>query len=203
MLTRQTRIQLAIFAVVTVFAVGAIAIFFLNLPAKLGLGVYQVKAEFATGGGIYPHANVTYRGVTVGRVEKIGLMHNGIVADMRLNSSTPVPDNVTATVKSVSAVGEQYIDLVPPEHPAESMLGNHSIIGLDRTFVGQDIAGMLDQAQQLVNSINNTRLQDLLSETFKAFNGSGPELSRLIQSSRVLVDQANAHADLQTELRAL
>ena len=43
-----------------------------------------------------------------------------------------------------------------------------------------------------MSSLNNTRLQDLLRETFKAFNGSGPELARLIQSARSLIDEANA-----------
>jgi phospholipid/cholesterol/gamma-HCH transport system substrate-binding protein len=192
MLSRLTRIQLAIFAIVTVLAVGAITAFYLHLPAKLGIGSYNVDANFAIGGGIYRNANVTYRGVTVGRVEDLGLTDDGVVAKMRLNSNTPVPDNVTATVKSVSAVGEQYIDLVPPEQASSSTLRNGSSIGQDRTAVGQDVEGLLKQADQLVSSVNNSRLQDLLAETFKAFNGSGPELARLIQSSRLIVDEANA-----------
>ena len=202
MLTRLTRIQLAIFALVTVLAVGAISVFFLHLPAKMGLGTYKVNAEFAMGGGIYPNANVTYRGVTIGRVEQLGLDHDGVMANMRLNSSTPVPADVTATVKSVSAVGEQYIDLVPPKDAKGStaMLRDGDTIGKDRTFVGQDVADLLAQADQLVSSIDNARLKDLLSETFKAFNGSGPELARLLQSSRVIVDTANAHVDETTKL---
>ena len=80
------------------------------------------------------------------------------------------------------------------------MLRDGSTIGQDRTFVGQDIAGLLQQADQLVSSINNTRLKDLLRETFNAFNGSGPELSRLIQSSRLIVDEANANAGQTTQL---
>ena len=191
MLDRLARIQLMIFAVITVLAVGAIAVFYLHIPAKVGLGSYKIDVNFVAGGGIYENANVTYRGVTIGRVESVGLTSDGIVANMRLNSGTPVPDNVTATVKSVSAVGEQYIDLVPPQDPTTSMLANGASIGQDRTAIGQDIAGMLQQADMLVSSIDNSRLQDLLSETFKAFNGSGPELARLIQSSRLLVDGAN------------
>jgi len=113
-LDRFSRIQLAIFAAVTVITVTAIAVAYLHVPAKLGLGSYRVSAEFVTGGGIYRNANVTYRGVTVGRVESVGLTDTGVVAQMRLNTNTAVPGNVTATVKSVSAVGEQYIDLVPP-----------------------------------------------------------------------------------------
>ncbi|MBI3212997.1 MAG: virulence factor Mce family protein [Mycobacterium sp.] len=200
MLDRLARIQLTIFAVVTVLAVGAISLFYLHLPAKAGLGTYKVDANFVAGGGIYPNANVTYRGVTIGRVDSVSLTDDGVVANMRLNSNTPVPNNVTATVKSVSAVGEQYIDLVPPSDPAGDKLANGASISKDRTQVGQDISEMLKQADSLISSIDNSRLQDLLKETFKAFNGSGPELARLLSSSRMIVDQANANVGQTTQL---
>lgn len=195
MLTRLTRLQLMIFAAVTVLTVGTMSVFYLRVPAAVGIGSYRVTANFEAGGGLYPNANVAYRGVTIGRVESLGLSAGGVVARMRLNSGTAVPDNVTATVKSVSAVGEQYIDLVPPEHPSPTTLRNGSDIGMERTAVGQDITGLLHQADGLVSSVGNSRLQDLLRETFRAFNGSGPELARLIQSSRLLVDEANANYD--------
>src|SRR6185312_12851174 len=200
MLDRLTRLQLTIFAIVTVLTVGAISIFYLHVPAALGIGSYNVKANFVAGGGLYQNANVTYRGVTVGRVESVGLSNDGVVANMRLNSGTPVPENVTATVKSVSAVGEQYIDLVPPENPSSEKLRNGANIGKDRTAIGQDISGLLDESEKLVASIGDTRLQDLLRETFKAFNGSGPELARLIESSRLLVDEANNNYGQTTQL---
>ncbi|BBZ64264.1 MCE family protein [Mycolicibacterium monacense] len=200
MLTRLTKLQLSIFAVVTVLTVGAISLFYLHLPAAVGIGAYDVTAKFTAGGGLYENANVTYRGVTVGRVEKVGLADDGVVASMRLNSGTPVPENVTATVKSVSAIGEQYIDLVPPERVSQSMLRDGANIGLDRTAIGQDISGLLEEADRLVSSIGDSRIQEVLRETFKAFNGSGPELSRLIQSSRLLVDEANANYDEVSQL---
>src|ERR1700744_6044203 len=120
MLDRLTRVQLAIFAVVTVITVVIMAIFYLRLPATLGIGTYRVSADFVAGGGLYKNANVTYRGVAVGRVDSVGLNPNGVTAEMRLNSGPPIPSNVTATVKSVSAIGEQYIDLVPPSDPASA-----------------------------------------------------------------------------------
>ncbi|WP_326545057.1 virulence factor Mce family protein [Mycolicibacterium sp. ND9-15] len=193
MLSRLTRFQLSIFAIVTVLTVGAISIFYLQLPAAVGIGTYRVTANFVAGGGLYENANVTYRGVTIGRVESVGLTDDSVIAKMRLNSGTPVPANVTATVKSVSAVGEQYIDLVPPEDASSAKLRDGSNIGVDRTAIGQDIAGLLQEAQNLVTSVDNSRLEDLLRETFKAFNGSGPELARMIQSARLLVDEANAN----------
>jgi phospholipid/cholesterol/gamma-HCH transport system substrate-binding protein len=50
----------------------------------------------------------------------------------------------------------------------------------------------LREADRLVSSLDNTRLQDLLRETFAAFNGAGPELARLLSSARSLIDEANA-----------
>lgn len=191
MLDRLTRLQLTIFSIVTVVCVGAISAFYLHLPAAVGIGAYHITAEFKAGGGLYQNANVTYRGVTIGRVENVSLDDTGVVASMRLNTDTDVPDNVTATVKSVSAIGEQYVDLVPPKDASTKLLRDGSNIGLDRTAVGQDIAVLLEQADTLVSSIGDARVQDLLRETFKAFNGSGPELARMIQSSRLLVDEAN------------
>jgi phospholipid/cholesterol/gamma-HCH transport system substrate-binding protein len=191
MLDRLARIQLTIFAIVTVLCVGAIAVFYLHVPARLGIGAYNITADFNSGGGLYTNANVAYRGVTVGRVEAVSLTNTSVQANMRLDSKYKIPDNVTATVKSVSAVGEQYIDLVPPANPSNTPLRDGSNIPESRTAIGQDIEGLLKQADALVSSISNTRLQDLLREAFKAFNGSGPELSRLIQSARGLVDEAN------------
>lgn len=190
---RLTKIQLAIFAVITVITLTVMAIFYLRLPATFGIGTYGVSADFVAGGGLYKNANVTYRGVAVGRVESVGLSPNGVIAQMRLNSETAIPSNVTATVKSVSAVGEQYIDLVPPGSPASGKLTNGSRIERQNTRIGQDVADLLKRAETLVNSLGDTRLRELLHETFIAANGSGPEMARLFESARLLVDEANAN----------
>jgi phospholipid/cholesterol/gamma-HCH transport system substrate-binding protein len=192
MFSRTTRIQLWVFAVVTLLSVGAIALLYVRVPARLGIGSYEVTANFVAGGGLYENANVTFRGVQAGRVEAVKLTDDGVAAHMRLDSSIKIPANSTATVKSVSAVGEQYVDFVPPTDPSPSPLGDGASIPEERTAIPQDVAELLREADRLVTSLDNARLQDLLREAFKAFNGSGPELARLIQSARVLIDEANA-----------
>ena len=87
----------------------------------------------------------------------------------------------------------------PGELSAEETAGFWSDVACVAQAV-EDIAGFLDQADKLVSSVGNSRLQDLLRETFKAFNGSGPELARLIQSSRLLIDEANANYGQVTQL---
>ncbi len=134
MIDRLTKIQLAIFAVITVITLTVMGIFYLRLPATFGLGTYGVSADFVAGGGLYKNANVTYRGVAVGRVESVALNPSGVTAEMRLNSGTPVPANVIATreecvghwraVHRPGAAGEsgarqvaQRIADRPAEHP--------------------------------------------------------------------------------------
>lgn len=193
MIDRLAKIQLSIFAVITVITLSVMAIFYLRLPATFGIGTYGVSADFVAGGGLYKNANVTYRGVAVGRVESVGLNPNGVTAHVRLNSGTAIPSNVTATVRSVSAIGEQYIDLVPPENPSSTKLRNGFRIQRQNTRIGQDVADLLRQAETLLGSLGDTRLRELLHEAFIATNGAGPELARLIESARLLVDEANAN----------
>ena len=69
MLTRTTRLQLVVFAVIAVLVIGFTAVRYANLGRLVGLrGYYVVQLELANAGGIFPQANVTYRGVSVGRV---------------------------------------------------------------------------------------------------------------------------------------
>lgn len=200
MIDRLAKIQLSIFAVITVITLSVMAIFYLRLPATFGIGTYGVSADFVAGGGLYKNANVTYRGVAVGRVESVGLNPNGVTAHMRLNSGTAIPSNVTATVRSVSAIGEQYIDLVPPENPSSTKLRNGFRIQRQNTRIGQDVADLLRQAETLLGSLGDTRLRELLHEAFIATNGAGPELARLIESARLLVDEANANYSQVSQL---
>jgi phospholipid/cholesterol/gamma-HCH transport system substrate-binding protein len=111
---------------------------------------------------------------------------------MRLDNPVPIPADVVATVHSMSAIGEQYVDLVPGERGGTEVLHGGSRIGRADTRVSQDVASLLREADRLVSSISDSRLQDLLRESFTAFNGSGPDLARLIQGARRLVDEANS-----------
>ncbi len=115
---------------------------------------------------------------------------------LNVDSAYDIPANVNADVRSVSAVGEQFVDLVPPEDSSSSnQLAGGAVIPVSRTSVPQDVGVMLDQADVLLASISDTRLRTVIDESFKAFNGSGPDLQRLIDSARLFVEEANKNSD--------
>ena len=69
--------------------------------------------ELPETGGLYGTGNVTYRGVEVGRVQSVGLTDTGVEAVLSLKSGIDIPSDLKAEVHSQSAIGEQYVDLLP------------------------------------------------------------------------------------------
>src|ERR1700742_2568216 len=113
MLSRCVRIQLAIFTIVGTIGVIAMVLFYIQAPTLLGIGRMTVTLELPATGGLYRFSNVTYRGVEMGKVTSVGLTPTGAKATLSLNTSPKVPADVQADVRSISAVGEQYVDLRP------------------------------------------------------------------------------------------
>ncbi|GGN84312.1 MCE family protein [Nocardia rhizosphaerihabitans] len=189
-LTRFVRIQLAIFAVLTVIGLVVMSGSYLQVPAMFGIGRYAVTVQLAATGGLYPTANVSYRGQNIGKVEGVRLTTAGVEADLSIDSDYKVPADSSAWVRSVSAIGEQYVDLVPTEQPSDKHLRDGSVIPEQRTHLPQDVGAMLDQADKLLATVADTRLKQVIDEAFHAFNGAGPDLQRFIDSAALLVQQA-------------
>ena len=112
-LPRPVWIQLAILGIITVVSVGIMAFGFIDVPALLGIGRYTVTVDLPASGRLYPTSVVSYRGTEVGRVESIDVTRDGVRAVLKLESGTPIPTPVQASVHSRSAVGEQFLELTP------------------------------------------------------------------------------------------
>jgi phospholipid/cholesterol/gamma-HCH transport system substrate-binding protein len=194
MLSRFVRIQLAIFTIVGIIGVIAMVLFYVQAPTLLGIGRMTVTLELPAAGGLYRFSNVTYRGVQVGKVTSVGLTPTGAKAIMSLGTSPKIPADLTAEVRSVSAVGEQYVDL-RPRTDSPPYLHNGSVIAMRDTTIPQAVGPMLDQVSALVNSIPKTKLGQLLDESFQGFNGSGYDLGSLFDSSAIVSRDANGVVD--------
>src|SRR6201993_4425165 len=194
MLSRFVRIQLAIFTIVGTIGVIAMVLFYIQAPTLLGIGRMTVTLELPATGGLYRFSNVTYRGVQMGKVTSVGLTPTGAKATLSLSTSPKVPADLTAKVLSVSAVGEQYVDL-QPNTDSPPYLQDGSKIGAQHTTIPQPVGPMLDQVSALVNSIPKTKLGQLLDESFQGFNGSGYDLGSLFDSTSTVSRDATGAVD--------
>jgi virulence factor Mce-like protein len=194
MLTRFVRNQLIIFTIASIVGVAVMLFAYMQVPTLLGLGRINVKMELPAAGGLYNFANVTYRGVQIGKVTDVKLTENGAVATLTLDTSPKIPADLQADVRSVSAVGEQYVDL-RPRTDSGPFLKDGSVIAKDSTSIPQEVGPMLDKLSSLVGSIPKDRIADLLDESFKAFNGAGPDFQSLLDSASKLTNDVNGVSD--------
>src|SRR5258706_12849153 len=104
MLTRATKLKLTAFALVSVLALAYTGFHYANLGRYFGSrGYYVVRLDLANGGGIYPHADVTYRGGPVGRVGAMRLTSRGIQGDLNISASaTPSPARLDTSSADLS-----------------------------------------------------------------------------------------------------
>ncbi len=197
--TRQILIQMVIFVVLAATALAIMVFGYMRVPALLGIGRYRVTMELDQSGGLYPRSNVTYRGVEVGTVEAVKLSDTGVVAVLSLNSKPRIPADLEAEVHSVSAVGEQYVQLLPRSGAGPS-LQEVGLIPRDRTSVPTDINEVLDATNSGLQAIPRDNLKTVVDEAFIAVGGLGPELRRLVTGATALSIDARANLDPLTTL---
>jgi phospholipid/cholesterol/gamma-HCH transport system substrate-binding protein len=199
-LSRRIIVQLAAFVVIAVVAGTIMAIGYVQLPAMLGIGRYTVTMELPTSGGLYPTANVTYRGTEVGRVQSVDLGRGGmVVAELSLKSGIDIPSNLSAQVHSQSAIGEQYVALLPRDDTSPP-LKDGDVIHKAEASVPPPIDKLLDSANAGLRAIPHDSLKTAIDESFTAIGGLGPDLSRIVGGSTQLAIDARTNLDSLTTL---
>ena len=168
----------------TVISLLVLGVYYLQIPALMGVGRYTLKAELPASGGLYPTANVTYRGVTIGKVTDIEPTEQGAEATMSIDSRYKIPVDATANVHSVSAVGEQYLDLVSTGHPNKVLSPGQTIT---KGTVPAEIGPALDTANRSLAVLPKDKIAQLLDETAQSVGGLGPALQRLVDSTQAIV----------------
>lgn len=189
--TRKVRIQLTVFVVIALLGISYIAVRYVGAGALVGSGGYTATVEMPDSGGIFPNAEVTYRGVPVGRVGDMRLTANGIAVDLDIRSSAPdIPSDVEAVVANRSVIGEQYVDLQPSTDSGPFLTAG-SIIRSDRTARPPTANQLLAGIDSLVSSVPLNSLQTTVSELGDAFNGLAPSLQALLDAQSAFITTAD------------
>ncbi|WP_024802895.1 MCE family protein [Nocardia sp. BMG51109] len=198
-ISRVVRLQLTIFTVVAVVSTVFTGISYLRIPAALDIGRYRVTVELPRVGGLYRNANVTYDGHTIGRVTSVDLTPGGVTATLSLIDSVDVPTDLTARVRSMSAIGEQYVDLQPAAGHGP-YLRDGARITADRVRVADRIGPILEQTRAILASLPPDTLHTVLDETARGIGGAGTTLATLLDSTTTFVDALSANGDAVTTL---
>ncbi|MFD4365987.1 MlaD family protein [Rhodococcus sp. NPDC058521] len=191
MRSRIVRIQLVAFIVVAVLGLTYVGAKYVRLDNLLGFGEYSVDAQFKDSGGIFTNAEVTYRGVPVGRVGELSLTQDGLNVELKLDNGGPdIPASAKAIVANRSAIGEQYVDL-QPDTDQGPYLEDGSIITDTETPIPVD--EVLMSINGLVKSVPVDDLRVVAQELGTAFDGKGDSLKQLTDSLSTLTTTSVEH----------
>jgi phospholipid/cholesterol/gamma-HCH transport system substrate-binding protein len=197
-------------ALVLVIVVGVYYIAFDVLRFNVTSQSFGVTVLMPSAGGLYPGADVTYRGVQVGTVNALDLSPQEVAVKISISSDQHIPDNGSVDVKELSALGEQYLDL-QPSSATGPYLGNGSVIPAARVVLPTPIGTALVDLGSLLKSINPRNLQTFESFLTTAFIGTGPDLRTIIVTGQQLFnalvaaqpETVNLVVDGQTNLKTL
>ena len=200
MITRRTKVQLLVFAVITLLGVTFVGARYANLDKAFYDDNYTVTVHLADSGGIFSGGQVTYRGVNVGTVHKLVLTDEGVNAVLDIdNSYDEIPAETTAVVGNRSAVGEQYVDL-QPQRKTGPYLHNGSVIDQPDTELPIATDTLLTHLSETVESVNQQDLKTTVDELGAAFGGTGQDLQRIIDTGNSFIQAANDNFDTTTAL---
>ncbi len=164
-----------------------------NIGRLVGLrGYYTVQMDLSNAGGIFPNGDVTYRGVSVGRVGTLRLTPTGVIADLNISSSAPpIPARLHAVVADLSAVGEEYVDLRPTTTTGP-YLAQGSVIPREDTLIPLPVTSLLTSVNTLATSLPLASLRVVLNEFATGFANQGVNIQQLIDGQSKLVRAANS-----------
>jgi phospholipid/cholesterol/gamma-HCH transport system substrate-binding protein len=179
-LKRFIKIQLVLFTILTILSIVILGWYYLRVPSLMGIGQYRLYTELPRSGGLYATANITYRGTQIGKVTAVEPTEKGIRVTMSIDDRYKIPADATANVHSVSAIGEQYVDLVSTGNPGQ-YLSNGQMVATGT--VPSEVGPALDAANRGLQVLPKEKIDSLLTETSKAVGGLGPSLQRLVDGT--------------------
>ncbi|SFM55371.1 phospholipid/cholesterol/gamma-HCH transport system substrate-binding protein [Pseudonocardia ammonioxydans] len=183
MITKTVRWQLIALLLVTLVGVGYAGYRYAGLDRLFGATTYPVTVQLADSGGIFSGADVTYRGVSVGRVGPLTLTDSGVDVQLDIERSAPeIPSDARAVVANLSPIGEQYVDLQPVAADGEALAAG-SVIPQDRTRTPVQVETLLTNLDQLVSTVPLDSLQTVVSELGQGFQGTAQPLQQLLDTT--------------------
>ncbi|GAA2796196.1 MlaD family protein [Saccharopolyspora taberi] len=200
MLTKMVRRQVTLFLVIALVGVSYVGANYVGMHKLLWGDGYTVRARFTSAGGIFTNAEVTFRGVPVGRVGPLRLTSSGMEADLLVDpDAPPIPADTEAVVANRSAAGEQYVDL-RPRVVGGAMLRDGSVIQQEDTAIPLPVDAVLTNLDSFVESVPKEELRTVVDELHAATSGAGPHLEGLLDNSIEFIHSATEHVPQATGL---
>jgi phospholipid/cholesterol/gamma-HCH transport system substrate-binding protein len=140
-------------------------------------------------------AKVKLRGVQVGQVASIGTDVKAAQLQLKMQPGPfkYLPSNVEAEIKSTTAFGSKYVDLIVPEHPSSTPLKPGAILHSRNVTV--EVNTVFENLQSVVQALDPAKLNAILSAFAQSLRGKGDRLGQAITSANDVLLTVNPRMD--------
>lgn len=164
---------------------------------------FVVTADFADSGGVFTDQEVTYRGISIGKVGALTATDDGVSIDLLISSdwTDEIPTDVIAKVQSKSAVGEQFVNLIPRTRDGP-FLGEGDTIDRADTSLPVDFQELLRSFDEVLKDIPPGQTRRVIENLAGGLDGRGDEIATIIDSLATLSEGFASTAPEQQRLLA-
>ena len=140
-------------------------------------------------------AKVKMRGVQIGEVTSIGAEHVGgtNLSTLKLKIDPGpfqyLPNNVEAEIKSSTAFGAKYVDLVVPSDGASGRLAPGAVLRSRNVTV--EVNTVFENLQSVVRSIDPAKLNSVFTAVAEAVRGKGERIGQAITDANNILLAVN------------
>ncbi|OMC22143.1 MCE family protein [Mycobacterium sp. SP-6446] len=138
-----------------------------------------------------PGAKVKLRGVQIGQVASIGT--DVKAAQLRLKMDPGpfkyLPSNIEAEIKSTTAFGSKYVDLIVPEHPSAAALRPGAVLRSRNVTV--EVNTVFENLQSVVQALDPAKLNAILSAFAQSVRGKGDRIGQAVTDANNLLLAVN------------
>lgn len=175
--------------VIGIAAIVAITALLFNGTLRTVVGVTLVSER--AGLVMEPGAKVKLRGVEIGQVASIGSSSGAASLNLRIDPKpfNYLPANVEAEIKSSTAFGAKYVDLIVPADPSAQPLQPGAVLRSRNVTV--EVNTVFQNLQNLVTAVDPAHLSATLSALAESLRGKGEILGAAITASNEVLGAVN------------
>lgn len=182
-----------------VLLISLVYIFGPILHTPLGEKSPRIAVQLTRSGGLFTGSTVTYRGIVVGKVTAIDLTRSGVEATVQLHPGTKIPRASKVQVRSLSPIGEQYLDFQPASSAAP-FLASGDTIQAAAVDLPQTVADLSISLNRLMNEVDPAKVHTVLSELSTALDGTQEDVQSLLSNGLTLINTADDNSAVISQL---
>ncbi len=145
---------------------------------------------------VEPGAKVTYNGVEIGRVARIGTIDVNGTTKAKLSLDVDpdyiklIPANVIADVQATTVFGNKYVSFSSPDDPSGQRISSSDVI--DVSSVSTEFNTLFETVLSLAEQVDPIKLNQTLTATAEALTGLGDRFGESLSNGNSILDDLNA-----------